>query len=177
MKKIFFVITLCLCCVCLLSCQKAKQYELKEIGQDETLIQCNSALSQREIMALLTEKGVTDAFKELNITQFKALHDGHYTVVNASDGLCLINSDKDWQAATVRKITFSENDNESNVSSLREGMTLDDAQTADPDGQYDFWYTSWTEAPQISHHFFQDGKCFYIRFKEGIIVEIIQFSL
>ena len=57
------------------------------------------------------------------------------------------------------------------------GVSVKQVQKIDPDGDYDFMFTSWSGYPQTSHHYTSDGYAFSIDYNDAYEVVGISYCL
>lgn len=180
--------------------RSAGKYELEAVSQEVRIDipRDRIELSFEEVRSMLDEKGVEDALRELNVTQYKQREDVNYTWFEVEHGYCLVFFDKAWQDASVLEMCYSEPESETEVEALQVGMKWVDVWKADKSGadsvflradgkgsdcwspmrQYVSLRAGGKDAPKTSFHFFKSGNCYEIRYDEQYyITEIIPFTV
>ena len=195
------IIFLAVVCLFLTSCNKGVIYELREYDQDVIFInQFDTVYDEDTILEKRSETAdFYELCKSLGIDHMKTLNEYPYTVVNTENGFVLLLSDLKGEITVqdivsssstevqgivfspfteVMDIVFSPSANLEAVTQLETGMTLNDVQTADPDGYYNFLFTNWSDAPKYSYHYFETGDGFFILYDtDDFIISIDHFTL
>ena len=150
-----------------------------KVDQDVLIYNQIDTIYDHEEILNISNKNI-DIFKfceVLGINQYKSVGNINYTVLKTTKGLFLVLFDGDITHATIQQIRFSSITNQNSFDNLKVGMTLGNARTADPDGQYEFLLHSSQNYPRISYHYFENGDCFSVKYEGDIIVEIAHFTL
>ena len=115
--------------------------------------------------------------QSFHIQQYKKVNNLIYVVIHTSKGLAIIFFDSGGNNPYMQLIKFSGREYESGISALKKNMSLQEAMEADPDGQFDFIFHSWSEYPQISYHYFESGNCYIVMYENNIISNIIFLTI
>lgn len=178
MKKRVLVICFSLM-ILLTSCERGETHTLQEIEQDTLIFnQITEKLLYDDVALAISQKVDMYTFcKMFDISQYKSVNNIYYTVISTTDDQYLMLFDNNGLNPTMQQIKFSSLNNKESFSHIKVGMTLENAKVADPEGNYIFLFHSWKNYPQFSYHFFEDGECFYVRYEENTVVEIINFTI
>lgn len=178
MRKRVFVCVIALGCF-LVSCSKEEDVTLKLVDQNFIIYsQIESECLYDEVLELINQNVDMRTFcKALDISHYKTVSNSLYTVIRTTNGYYVSLFDEEGGSATLLPIRFSQSSDQEQVSNLRVGMTLSDARKADPNGQYDFIYHSWSGYPCISYHYFENGYCYSIEYADNSISNIICFTI
>ena len=178
MKK-WLVVILLLGIVSLSCCKKGDLFSLKLVNQKTVIYtQINMTYDHNEFLGVLTKnKNLNDFCEALKISQYKTINNSNYIVLQTTQGLFLVFFDEKGENATLQQIKFSPSQHKNAIINLCSGMTLEDSQKADPDGQFDFLQHSWGDYPEISYHYFEDGDVYCVNYEKGIVVDIVHFTI
>ena len=166
------------------SCKK-QTHELLKVEQ-EMILYNNSEkkLSMKDIGKALDQyDSMAKIFQVLQIHTYKENDAFPYTVIDTDEGPLILTFDHDGIFDWFRRIQFSKSENEKAVSVLRKNMTLEDAEQADPDGDYTLLHTSYGYDPRYSLHFFESGNAYIVYYADHteldrvVITEIIHFTI
>lgn len=103
---------------------------------------------------------------------------GYRTLVNSNRGYVLIYFDTKQVCTGSKLICFSNQEYRINMDNLEYGMSVTDVRKLDPDGEYTFLLSGWSQYPKISYHFFEDGSAFEIHYSDTLeVVEIYAFVI
>ena len=176
MKKI--IIVYLLISMFFTSCVSGRNNELLMVGQDTIIYKeqdhvCNDDNVRK---AVENKTKLQDFCKSFSLPYYKQIIDETYTVVRTEKARYLIIFDEEDKADLLHLITFSTVDSDV-VAQIPVGTTFSEIMKLDPDGQYNFLYTSWSGAPQISYHFFESGKCFRLLYSNKELVQITPFTI
>lgn len=73
----------------------------------------------------------------------------------------------DGEAKGFRPITFSNDDIEETIKNLEIGTTVESVMKIDPNGKYDFAYSSYIVYSKYSYHYFSDGTGVEIKYDDA----------
>ena len=118
-----------------------------------------------------------DFCRRFEISEYKVIGQTSYVIINTTNGLILVQFDLQGNYVAKQQIEFSPIHCENNINNIQIGMSLDDVRLADPTKKYDFLLHSSSKYPQISYHFFEDGKVYYIYFENYIVKNIVVFTI
>ena len=160
------------------ACSK-EQKNMNKVNQDIIIYTKTEKVYDHNKIASAINRGESmfDYLESLNIENYKALKNCCYTVLQTTNGLQLLMFDSDGMHGIIQPVTFSSITNKKFVENLKVGTPLKNVMEVDPDGNYDFLYHSWTAYPQISYHYFEDGNCYSIEYVNGVISNIVLFTI
>lgn len=170
-----------LVCIFVTSCTKG-EFTMQSVDQSVILYdQVSDVHSYESVKELLNSNiKLEDFFQQLNISQFKQDECGQYTILKTSHGdFVIFYAENTLYAkdATFQEIKFSQENNKVALLELQQGATLSDVRAADPDGDYNYLLHYSSESIPLSYHYFRDGSCFCIVYKDSIVVDILCFTI
>lgn len=177
MKK--FILMMLLVVLFLSACgERNADFVPTEVGQDVMLYSKTAPVLDYDKVKHAIEQKLTviDFCKMFHIPHYKTFNGVPYVVFNTNDGLRILTFEDTTEEAL--SISFSFTENQSKVAKLKEGMTVEDAQVADPGGTFIF-----PEKPgyggmaHISFHYFESGEAYLIVYFSGAIVKIHKFTI
>lgn len=173
------VITICILLLLLSSCKMGGQSELIKANQEVILFtQLGGVYDYADVVnAVKQTDSLFDFCNILGVKYYKAMEEFQYTVLETTEGLVMILADSTGAYLTLQNVSFSSLNNKDALIQVREGMSLEDVRSADPDGQYDSFLHNSSNYPQFSYHFFEDGECYFIQYKQNHIIAINTFTI
>ena len=127
---------------------------------------------------VLRSPTIDDLNNQIGFEKIKKEPYGYRTVVNSNRGYVLIYFDANQVCTGYKLIRFSSQKYQNNVKSIEGGISLTDVRRLDPDGDYTFLLSSWSQYPQISYHFFEDGTAFEIHYSNDLkVAEIYTYTI
>jgi hypothetical protein len=152
----------------------------KEVGHDTVLYtQVETIFEHSELEKAQEEKLQLEEFcNRFQIKKYKTFLDSEtqekwpYTVCKTTEGLYLCLFEPDFSYQGFIKIKFSSSNNYEAITEIQIGMTSFDVYKLDPDGYYPYKMMSEYYSDQYSMHWFENGKCLMMVYKDDVITEI-----
>lgn len=119
-------------------------------------------------LCVLISRGlsVDELNEQIGFGSIKTESYGYRTTVNSDKGFVLIYFDTNQISIGHKLIQFSGQEFQANVESVECGMSVADIQKLDPDGDYTFLLSSWSQYPKVSYHFFENGLAYEIYYSD-----------
>ena len=171
------IIPLVICFMLLSGCSKKTE--------DDTVVDQNTIIykdaveyDSAKVASILAEKpSIPQLQEQLEHISFKEYGVLYYTVVKTPDRLLLVTFYSDGSFMGTRKIVFSNPTSKKALEQIEIGDPINSVMRADEEGDYSFIYASYSEFPQVSFHFFEDGHCYEIHYKNGTVTDIYTFTI
>lgn len=178
-KTIVFAFFVIFILVNIVSCSLKEEYVVNEADQKMIIYnESEQVYKFEDVKNYLNENiEVTVFCQEFKIPYYKHYNEMYYTVFNTDDGLKLFVFDSNRKFINIRDITFSKDADETGIKALTKGININEVRIFDPNGQYDFMYHNWSDYPKISYHYFGNGKCYTIFYKDNVIEDIYEFTI
>ncbi len=178
MRK-FFIIIICIVMISTISCEKRKEYAVKKVNQDMIIYnQLEKTYDYNEILNYLeNNKNMKDFYEEYNVEYYKIVMEMYYTVLKTNVGIVIITFNMQEIYNEIHCVVFSNESCEDSIENIRTGITLDEVRAIDPNGNYVSMLHNWTGYPQISYHYFNNGKCFAIKYNNNVVEKIESFTI
>jgi len=179
--KILFVSTGILIVLILICTMLYKNNTIKEVPQERIVYNSlNEEYKYSEIIDYFidNEQVYMDPFMvDFNVKQYKSIDDKKYIILNSDVGIITIWYDNKDQLINLKYANLSSEASNDFINAISIGDSLSHVSNLSPDGNYDFLYTSYTKNPEVSYHFFSDGKCYEIHYDNLIITDIFEFTI
>ena len=159
--------------------------DLFDINEDYILVEQDTILytdavvyDSKQVQLLLASCPSIDQLQErFDSLLLKSLGNLLYTVIKTSDSIYWVAFNADGSFAKNELIEFSSVDAQKSLEKVKAGDSLESVMRADDQGNYNFIYANWSEYPQISYHFFENGNCYMICYKNRIVTDIYSFTI
>jgi len=178
MNKTLYILLVIFSVTILISCNQKGSSDIMCIEQGKIIYtELEATHDYNEVSVFLRDNTHSSFVEKYQVQYYKTVNSIDYTVIKTTNGYCLVFFGDDNAQSSIQKIVFSDAGNQNKLQSLSVGSTLEEVRAADPTGQYDFLYASQSEFPQISYHYFISGDCYCIEYSDGIISNILYFTI
>lgn len=116
--------------------------------------------------------------EKFNLESIKLEDERYIVTIQTDKNWMRIYFDSEMNYITMNEIQFSDDVELVQLQNVTLGTTLSDVMNIDPTADYSFIYASWTEYPQVSSHYLEDGNVFVFTYDNSYkVCEIHSFIL